>query len=117
MKPRTLRRTYIREWRLKSGLSLRELADRMEEEPGGDLLISHASLGRIERGMQPYSQPILEAISTALAVPVSALLEINPAKAGDVVDLMRLLNSASPEQRSLAIDLASRAIRPAGTNN
>lgn len=89
----------------------------MEEEPGGDLIISHASLGRIELGRQPYSQPILEAISTALDVPVSALLEVNPSKAGDVVDLMKLLDGASPEQRALAIDLASRAIRPTGTHN
>lgn len=96
---------------------MRELAERMEEEPGGELLISHASLGRIELGRQPYSQPILEAISTALDVPVSALLEVNPMKAGDVVDLMKLLDQASPEQRRLAIDLASRAIRPTGTDN
>lgn len=89
---RPLRKTYIREWREKRGLSLRRLADRLETEPGGEPLISHASLGRIETGEQPYSQPILEAVADALGVSVSALLEINPAVEGEVIDLMSKLD-------------------------
>lgn len=97
------RRTYIKEWRLKRGLSLRRLADRLEDTPGGDLLISHASIGRIEKGQQPYSQPILEAIATALDVAPSMLLEVNPDKDGDVVDITLRLNKASPELRQQAV--------------
>lgn len=91
-------RTFIREWRQNRGLSLRRLADRMEVEPGGKLIISHASLARIEQGKQPYSQPILEALSAALNVSVGALLEIHPDKEGDVVDLVRLLDQSKREQ-------------------
>lgn len=82
---------YIKEWRKKRRLSLRTLANRMEIEPGGDLLVSHASLSRIENGRQPYSQPILEALSVALNVPIPALLGVDPEKDGDVVDLLRRL--------------------------
>jgi transcriptional regulator with XRE-family HTH domain len=80
-------RTYIKEWRDKRGLSLRRLAERLEQEPGGDLMISHTSIGRIEKGQQPYSQPILEALSRALGVPAWMLLEVNPEKDGDVIDI------------------------------
>lgn len=92
---------FIREWRRKRNLSLRKLAARMEKEPGGDEIISHVSIGRIENGLQPYSQPILEALSVALNVSKSALLEINPEKEGQVIDLVRLLPK---ERQTEAID-------------
>jgi len=98
MAARRLGKTYIREWRLKRKLSLRQLANRMEKEPGGDLVVSYASLGRIETGNQPYSQEILEAIAEALQVSKAALLEINPEKEGEVIDLVRLLDDAKRAQ-------------------
>lgn len=98
MKRQTYRPSYIRQWREHRGLSLRGLADRLEEEPGGDLLISHASLGRIERGLQPYSQPILEALAQALDCSVTDLISVDPTKEGDVVDLLRHLPEDKREQ-------------------
>ena len=89
---------FFREWREKKGLSLRRTVARMESEPGGEPIISYVSLGRIETGQQPYSQPILEALSVALGVPKSALLEMHPDKEGEVVDLVRLLNRAKQAQ-------------------
>lgn len=97
MEKKSLGKHYIRQWRQMRGLSLRQLSERMEVEPGGDLLISHASLGRIEKGEQPYSQPILEGLSHALDVPVYFLLEVNPEKDGDVVDMLALLKRKDPE--------------------
>jgi hypothetical protein len=44
---------YFRQWREKRGISLRKLAARLEVEPGGDPLVSYASLSRIETGEQP----------------------------------------------------------------
>lgn len=99
------RRTYIKEWREKRGLSLRRLADRLEQSPGGDLLISHASIGRIEKGQQPYSQPVLEAIADALGVSASMLLEVNPEIDGDVIDITLRLKKASPELREQAVNI------------
>ena len=105
------RRTYIKEWRVKRGLSLRKLADRLEQTPGGDLLISHTSIGRIEKGQQPYSQPILEAIAEALGVAPSMLLEVNPDKEGDVVDITLRLNKAPKELRDQAVNILNALLQ------
>lgn len=98
---RTLGHTYIRAWREKRGLSLRQLAGRLETTPGGEPLISFASLGRIEKGKQPYSQPILEALAHALNVSPSMLLEVDPNAEGQVIDLLRKLE---PSKRTQALE-------------
>lgn len=81
---------YIREWRQHRGLSLVRLAARMVDERGQEM-ISSVSIGRIERGQQPYSQPILEALADALDCSIDDLLAVNPTKNGEVVDLMRII--------------------------
>lgn len=90
-------KTFIREWREYRGLSLRRLADRMEID-GPNETISHASIGRIEKGEQPYSQPIIEALAHALNCSVTDLLSVDPTKEGEVVDLMRLINDRNRDQ-------------------
>jgi transcriptional regulator with XRE-family HTH domain len=98
------RRTYIRKWREKANLSLRALANRMEEEPGGDLIISHVSIGRIERGEQPYTQPVIEALADALGLSVATLLEVNPdIEDSRVIDITSRLRMATPAERDQAI--------------
>lgn len=94
MPDRKLGKTYIKEWRLHRGLSLRRLAQRMEVEPGVEL-ISHASIGRIEKREQPYSQEILEAMAVALGCQPWDLLHNDPTKDGELV---RLIDSLTPEQ-------------------
>lgn len=112
------KRTYIRNWRKKAQLSLRALADRMEVEPGGDLLISHVSIGRIERGQQPYSQPIIEAIAEALGVSVSALLEINPDIENSVVlDITRRLRKAEPHELDQAVRVLDAVLPRSARSN
>ncbi len=103
MKKPLYRRTYIREWREHRGLSLRQLADRLEHEPAGKSL-SHASLGRIETGQQAYTQPILEAIAVALSVDEYDLLHVHPAKAGEVVDITRLLRNLDESRQAQALE-------------
>lgn len=112
----TYRRTYIKEWREKRGLSLRRLAERLEESPGGELMLSHTSIGRIEKGQQPYSQPILEALSAALGVPPWMLLEVNPEKDGDVIDITLRLNKAPPELRDQAISVINALLKSASAS-
>ena len=87
----TFGKHYIRQWREFRGLSLRQLEARLEVEPGGDPLVTYASLGRIERFLQPYSQPILEALAIALSTTPAALIEVDPFKDAQVVDLLRHL--------------------------
>lgn len=83
-------KTFIKAWRKHRGLSLRRLADRLEIHGPGES-ISHASLGRIENGKQPYSQPIIEALANALDCSVTDLLSVDPKKDGEVVDLLRMI--------------------------
>ena len=96
MAPKRYTKTFIKEWREFRGLSLRRLADRIDMGEGD--AISFASIGRIENGLQPYSQPILEAIAYALDCSVTDLLSVDPTKAGEVVDLVRLINDQNREQ-------------------
>jgi transcriptional regulator with XRE-family HTH domain len=44
---------------------------------------SYASIGRMENGRLPYSQPIMEGISAALRVPVATLIAQPPPKEGE----------------------------------
>lgn len=67
--------THIREWRQHRALSLDKLVDQMSER----LEISKASLSRIERAQQPYTQPILEALAWALDCEPEHLLMCGPA--------------------------------------
>ena len=88
---------FIRAWRKHRKLSLRKLANRMELEPGVPLT-SHANIQRIEAGKQPYTEDILYALSEALNVPVPALLEVDPEKEGQVVDLLKLIDDRNRDQ-------------------
>jgi transcriptional regulator with XRE-family HTH domain len=64
------RPTFIRQWRTYRQLTLQQVADRVGT--------THATLSRIERGVQPYNQPLLEQIATALQTDPASLLIRNP---------------------------------------
>lgn len=96
--------TFIRQWREHRQLTLEQLAERVGAAIEGGF--THASLSRIERGLQPYSQPVLEAIAHALQTDAASLLMRNPtsdeaiwsvweqAKQGDrqkIVDIARTI--------------------------
>lgn len=80
-------RTQIRAWREAKDMSQEELAqkvgDYLAERGISEKGYTHASIGRIERGLIPYSQPIMEAISDALGVPVQALIAQPPPDPGE----------------------------------
>jgi transcriptional regulator with XRE-family HTH domain len=88
--------TYIRAWRTERGYSLDDMVGRLAvlgvETTG-------ASLSRIERGIQPYNQDMLEAIASALNVPASYLIERNPAlPPAKVIDFLARLNNDEADQ-------------------
>ncbi len=71
---------FIRQWRQsKPRLSLRALADRLTN-PDGSTIISYASLSRIERGEQEYTQPILEGIADAIGTDPGSLIMRDPSQ-------------------------------------
>jgi transcriptional regulator with XRE-family HTH domain len=67
--------TYIRHWRRERGYTLDDMVGRLEAL---GVQTTAASLSRIERGTQPYSQDIMEAIAAALDVESWQLLKDNP---------------------------------------
>jgi transcriptional regulator with XRE-family HTH domain len=99
---RNLRQHYIRAWREYRGLSLGKLALRLEQEPGKTFLTT-ASLSRIERGLQPYTQETLEALAEALNVEPWDLLHHDPNKEGDLVDLCADLPDSIQQQARAVI--------------
>lgn len=102
-----LRKTYIREWREYRGLTLEALAERVGEQIGG---FTHASLSRIERGLQPYSQPVLEAVAEALQTDPASLLMRNPE---DAEGLWSIWDQAAKGEREMIVDLAKTVVRKA----
>lgn len=62
--------TYIRAWRVRSGLTLKQLAELVGS--------THGSLSKIERGEQKYDQRTVDRIAFALNIHPAQLLWGNP---------------------------------------
>ena len=100
-KPRaTHRKTYIREWRKDRNLTLQGLADRLEGMFGYET--TTATLSRVEKGLQPYSQPLLEAIADALTCQPADLLMRVP---GQEDEIRLVWSQLSPEKRRQALGI------------
>jgi transcriptional regulator with XRE-family HTH domain len=88
--------TYIRAWRKHRGFTIDQLVGRLAEL---SVDTTGASISRIERGAQPYSQDILEAIAAALDVAVADLIENNPdVPDAEVIDIWRHLDDGEKRQ-------------------
>lgn len=83
---------FIREWRKFRGLSLEKLAERIET--------TAASISRIEKGLQPYSQEFLEAAAEALNCETADLLKINPLIPREI-EVLSLWREASPDVKKI----------------
>jgi len=97
-------RTFIRQWREYREMSQEELAERvadyLRENEISEKGYTYASIGRMENGRIPYSQPIMEGISRALRVPVATLITTPPPNPGepfppDPATLLRLWNEGA----------------------
>lgn len=88
--------TYIRAWREKKRFTLDQMVGRLAEL---GVETTSASLSRIERGIQPYSQDILEAIADAMGVTIAQLTEHNPdIPPAKIIDFVRHLSKDEAEQ-------------------
>jgi transcriptional regulator with XRE-family HTH domain len=101
-KPAQFRRTFIRHWREHRGLTLEQLAERVGT--------THASLSRIERGKQPYTQPLLEAVAEALQTDVASLLMRDPTGPEDIWSVW---DQAKAGERRVIVDIAKTIIKSA----
>lgn len=86
---KTHKPTFIRQWRKAKGYSVERLAEMVE--------ITGASLSRIERGLQPYNQEILERLADALMTDAASLLIRDPS---DPEAMWSLWDRAKPGQRA-----------------
>ena len=97
---------HIRAWRKSRGLTQKQLAERMEKEPG-EQLMSYVTVSNIERGDQSPTLEQLNAFALALDVSVTQLIEHDPGKDGEIVDLLRLIND---ENRATVIAMIKAAV-------
>jgi transcriptional regulator with XRE-family HTH domain len=91
---------YLPEWRAFKKLSLRRLAERLESEPGEELL-SSTSLNRIEKGEQPLTPEVLHALAIAFDCAPEDIIGINPVLQPELIDFMaaaRRLRNRPPEK-------------------
>jgi transcriptional regulator with XRE-family HTH domain len=90
----------IRAWRKhRNNMTLEALASRTG--------FSHATLGRIERGVQPYNQRVLEALVDALQADVPSLLYRDPT---DPDGIWSLWDRAKPAERARLVRVAKAII-------
>lgn len=64
------RPTFIRQWRKHRGYSLDQLAERVPMDKG--------NLSKVERGLLPYNQELLERLAAALMTDPASLLMRDP---------------------------------------
>lgn len=81
-----------------------KVADYLLDNEISEKGYTYASIGRMENGRIPYSQPIMEGIAKALGVPVATLLTTPPPKPGeplppDPETLLRLWNEGAKAVR------------------
>lgn len=82
------RHPYLKEWRKYRHLTQEQVVDRLAALDDPMIPQTAASLSRLENGKQPYTQRSLEALADIYQCAPGDLLERNPEKAGEVVDLL-----------------------------
>lgn len=81
-------RHFIRAWRKDRGLTLEQLAERIG--------MTHQNLGKIERGLVPYNQVLLELLADALRCEPADLIMRDPSQKNT---LWTIYETLSPTQR------------------
>jgi transcriptional regulator with XRE-family HTH domain len=114
-------RHYLRAWREARDLTLEEVAERIGilgegRREAGDALnaptsITHASLSRIERGLQPYNQVLLEMLAEIYRTDPASLLMRDPS---DPDGLWSIHDQLRPVERVQLVEIA-KTIKRTGT--
>lgn len=98
MRSMTEKRIYLKEWRKASGKTQEQVVTLLVGMGDEQLPRTEASLSRLENGKQPYSERILLALADIYACEPWELIGRNPTKAGEVVDMVRLLDEREQER-------------------
>lgn len=84
------RPTFIRQWRQHRGYSLDVLAERVPMDKG--------NLSKIERGLLPYNQDLLERLAEALSTDPASLLMRDPSNTAAIWSLWDRASAVEREQ-------------------
>ena len=95
----THRPTYIRQWRLHRGYSLDKLSEMVP--------MDKSNLSKVERGILPYNQDMLERLAEALMVDPASLIMRDPSQPGAIWSLWE---RASPGERNQIETIAEALI-------
>ncbi len=102
---------YLREWRRASGLTLEQAAERIERasEDRNDagasvrpISMTHATLSRIERGLLPYGQGLLEILAQVYRTDRASLIMRDPS---DPEGLWTIWEQLKPAERLQAVEV------------
>lgn len=99
-KPRRFRRTFIRQWRQHRGLTLEQLAERLE------MTASHLSM--LERAQRGYTQETLESLAEALQTDTASLLMRDPS---NEEAMWSIWDQAKPGERRQIEEIAKTLIK------
>lgn len=97
------RPTFLRQWRELRGLTL--------EDVGEAIGLSHAQIGRIERGLQPYNQGLLEALADLYATDVASLIMRNPADPDAPWSIWDNVKKTTPEKRAAIVAVVETMLK------
>ncbi len=112
-------RHYLRAWRLATGLTLEQVAERVErlseERANADpstraISMTHATMSRIERGKIPYNQLLLELLAEIYRTDRASLIMRDPA---DSEGLWSIWEQLKPTERAQAVEVI-KALRRTG---
>jgi transcriptional regulator with XRE-family HTH domain len=97
----TRKRTFLKEWRKKAGLSQIKASERLLLETETDL--SDSQLSRIERGEQGYTQDHLEALAFIYKCEPADLLTKDPRRPDP--PRLAILNSLSVDEQEKVAEI------------
>ena len=110
-------RHFLREWRKSKDYSLETVAERVEllgAEPrfkladsAGRRTMTHATLSRIERGLLPYNQVLLEILAEIYSTDVASLLMRNPLEGAGIWSIWDQLTTT---ERSSALTMLTALV-------
>lgn len=99
---------FMRDWRLAHGLSLEEMADRINQARGRKFT-TVGTLSRVETGALQYRQDLLETFAEVLGTTPALLLTRKPRDPRDVyADLIAELPNLGVELTPAAVERVTR---------
>ncbi len=97
------RPTFIRQWRTYRGLTLEQLAERLD--------MTASNLSMLERGQRGYAQETLERLADALQTDAASLLMRNPESAEAIWSIW---DQASEGEKRQLVEIAEALKRASG---